>query len=62
MGRTSNIAESLQSVRVPLFLSKCALWSSGDTGRNEEYSEGRVGLQPEVEKLRLEGLCQDFNQ
>lgn len=62
MGRTSNIAEGLQSVRVPLFLSKCAPWSSGDTGRNEEYSEGRVGLQPEVEKLRLEGLCQDFNQ
>lgn len=58
----NNIAEGLQSVRVPLFLSKCTWWSSGDMGRHEEYSKGYVGLQPQVEKLRLYGLCQDFDK
>lgn len=31
-------------------------------GRHEEYSKGYVGLQPQVEKLRLYGLCQDFDK
>lgn len=44
VGRASNIAEGLQSVRVPLFLSKCAWWSSGEMGRHEEYSKGHMGL------------------
>lgn len=44
MGRTSNIAEGFKSVGIPLFLSRCAWWSSGDIGRHEEYSEGHVGL------------------